>query len=145
MMNRRSNKNNYHLARRYLQKKVKGIEKCDITRFGKQSVLIHAKSDFQFLMQQNMKFDEQTMLKEVKPHATFSYGKGVIFNIDLYDIPREEILEMSPSCVSNVYKVPRTKSMIIITFIYEYIPDFIEFEGLRVYVRPLKLRPMQCF
>ena len=141
----KEDKYNYFLVRRFLQRKVGGIEKNDITRFGKRSLLIHAKSDFQSQMLLNMKLEEQCMLKEVKPHTTFSYGKGVIFNTDLYDFHSEEILDMSPSCVSNVYKVPRTKSMIIVTFTDEHTPDFIVFEGLRVPVRPLKLRPMQCF
>ena len=135
---------NYYKFSRFLQKKVGGINKGDISRFGKKSVLIHAKSKTQSYLLIHLKVEEHEMLKDIKPHMNFSYGKGVIFDRDLYEFSEEEILSMSPKSVILVKKIPRTK-MIILTFEDTTIPSHVDFENERVVVRPFRPRPMQCY
>ena len=135
---------NYYRFSKYLQQKVGGITSGDITRFGKHKVLIHAKSKVQSYMLSHLKVEESEMLKEIKPHKNFSYGRGVIFDRDLYDFSEEEILDMCPANVFSVKRVPRTK-MIILTFEDANIPSVIVIENERIPVRPFKQRPLQCF
>ena len=87
---------NYYKFCRHLQKKVGGIKSGDISRFGRNKVLVHTKSKTQSLMlsRMNIKYDE--FIREIKPHFNFSYGRGVLFDKDLYDLDEDEILEMSP-------------------------------------------------
>ena len=106
---------NYFKISRFLQKKVGSIKPGDISRFGKNSVLVHAKSKTQSLMLCNLKTENSEIVLKVRPHMNFSYGRGVIFNRDLYEFPEQEILDMCPNDVWKIQKVPRT-SMIILTF-----------------------------
>ena len=135
---------NYYRFSKYLQEKVGGISSGDITRFGKHRVLIHAKSKIQSYMLSHLKVEENEMLKEVKPHKNFSYGRGVIFDRDLYEFSEEEILDMCPGNVFSVKRVPHTK-MIILTFEDPNIPSVINIENERIPVRPFKQKPLQCF
>ena len=135
---------NYCILSKFLQKKVGTIKSENISRFGSQSVLIHANSDTQAHMLCNLKIEEEGMLKQIKPHYNFSYGRGVIFDRDLYEFPEEEILEMCPKNVFKVAKIPRT-SMIILTYETPNVPDYIIIENERLKVREYKQRPMQCF
>ena len=136
---------NFLLTSRYLQRKVGNIDRNDISRFGRKAILIHAKSDNQAIMLLNMKLEQDSMLKEVKPHFAFSYAKGIVFDQDLHEFSNSEILAMSPHSVWKVFKVPRTKSMIVVTFVDDNLPSYLYFEGLRLSVRPYKQRPMQCY
>ena len=129
---------------KHLQRKVGGINKSDISRFGRNSILIHAKSSTQSLMLQNMKTEADNLLKEIKPHFNFSYGKGVVFDENVYEFSEQEILEMSPDTVWKVFKVPNSK-MVILTFVDANVPYYVHFESIRTEVRPFKPRPLQCF
>ena len=129
---------------KYLQRQVGGINKSDISRFGRNSLLIHAKSATQSVMLQNMKIETKSMLKKIKPHFNFSYAKGVIFDDNVYDFTEQEILEMSPDCVWKVFKVPNSR-MVILTFEDTNVPTYIYYENIRTEVRPFKPRPLQCF
>ena len=135
---------NYYKFSKYLQKKVGGISSGDISRFGKNTVLIHAKSLNQSYMLTLMNVENSEMIKDIRPHLNFSYGRGVIFDRDLYEFPEEEILEMSPRSVWRVKKIPGT-SMIILTFEDPNVPSHVSFENERVRVRPFIPKPLQCF
>ena len=121
---------------KYLQRQVGGINRSDISRFGRNSVLIHAKSPTQSVMLKNMKIEANSLLKEIKPHYNFSYAKGVIFDSNVYDFSEEEILEMSPDSVWKVFKVPKSK-MVILTFEDTSVPNYVHFENIRTEVQPL--------
>ena len=38
---------------------------------------------------------KDAMIKDIKPHLNFSYGRGVIFDRDLYQFEENEILDES--------------------------------------------------
>ena len=135
---------NYYKCCRYLQRKVGGIKSGDVSRFGKGTVLIHAKSKTQAQMLSLMKFNEADILKEIRPHWTFSYGRGVIFDKDLYEFSENEILEMSPPSVWKVKKAS-CPNMIILTFEDSNVPPHVFFENERIKVRPFQNKPIQCF
>ena len=135
---------NYYKFSRYIQKKVGGIKSGDISRFGKDTVLIHAKSRTQAMMLSLLTLREDDNIKEIRPHLTFSYGRGVIFDKDLYELSESEILEMSPP---SVWKIKKTNSvnMIILTFEDANVPFHVVYENERIRVKPFQPRPMQCF
>ena len=137
-------KYNYFKFSRYLQKKFGGISSKDISRFGKDSILVHAKSRTQSHMLSLMKVKDTDMVKEIKPHLSFSYGRGVIFDRDLYDFSESEILEMCPPSVWKVKKVPKA-NMIVLSFNDPDVPSHVVIENLRIYVRPFLPKPLQCF
>ena len=128
--------------RKHLRSLVGTLNNSDITRFGRNSFLVHAKSYRQGHMVSKLK--NTIMIKEVKPHYSFSYAKGVVFSQDLYDLSDEELLEMCDDKVWKVFKVPRSK-MIIFTFNTEGVPDYVYIDRERFRVRPYKHRPLQCF
>lgn len=139
----KSERCNIFLITRHLQRRIGNIQRGDITRFGMNKVLVHARSRTQSLILMSMKLSEDDILKEITPHLGFSYGKGVIFNRELYDFPEQEILDM---CSTSVWNVKKTKNnMIILTFIDPEVPYHIDIDLERLSVRPLKPRPMQCY
>ena len=131
-------------VRKFLTQKLGSIKRQDVTRFGRNSFLVHAESDAQAVMLLNMNLESDRMLKQVKPHYNFSYVKGVIFNDDVYDFSEEEILEMCPDYICKVSKVPRS-SMIILTFESDTFHSEVVIESLVTRVRPFKPSPLQCF
>lgn len=135
---------NFFKTSRYIQKKIGSIKSGDITRFGKNTVLIHAKSKTQSVLLSNLRTGGGEITLEIKPHNYFSYGRGVIFNSDLYEFDEDEILEMCPKEIWKVQKMPNT-SMIVLSFENPDIPYFINIENERVPVKPFKQRPLQCF
>ena len=116
----------------------------DISRFGKDSFLVHTKSDAQAVMLLNMKLDTKSLVKGVKPHFTFSYAKGVLFNEDIYELSENEILAMCPDNVWKIFKVPKS-NMIVLTFMDSVVPHEIIIENEIIKVRPYRQRPLQCF
>ena len=140
----KEDKFNYYRLSRHLQKLVGGIKSGDISRFGKGKVLIHTKSKNQSLMLLNMSVTNDAMIKDIKPHLSFSYGRGVIFDRDLYEFDESEILEMSPQSVCKVKKIPNT-NMIILTFEDAEVPSHVIYENERVKVRPFHPKPLQCY
>ena len=140
----REDKYNYYKLSKHLQKMVGGIKTGNITRFGKGKILIHAKSTTQSLMLIHTNLQNDPMLKDIKPHYNFSYGRGVIFDRDLYEFEENEILEMSQLSIFKIKKIPHT-NMIILTFEDENVPSHVIFENERVKVRPFHPRPLQCY
>ena len=137
---------NLYAFRRALKEELgeENINSSQISRFGNNSFLICAKSVEQAAMICNLRKTTKNTIKEVKPHYNFSYARGVIFNRDLHEFPENEILEMCPSNVWRVFKVPRS-SMITLTFIDDHLPLRIEIEKEILNVKPFKPRPLQCF
>ena len=135
---------NFFKVSKFIQRRVGLISSKDIYRFNRKSILVHAKSDTQSHMLLNLPIRENEMVREVKPHFSFSYGKGVIFDEDLYEFSEAEILDMCPSSVWKIKKVPRT-SMMILTFEDPDIPSHIYIENVRINVRTYKQRPLQCY
>ena len=119
---------NLFKLKKFINQKLGHINRPDITRFGRTSFLIHTKSIGQAVMLLNLKVDQGGLIKEVKPHFTFSYARGVIFNEDIYDLSEEEILDMCPEYVWKIFKVPRS-SMVILTFVNADLPQQIVFES----------------
>ena len=128
--------------RKHLRDLVGTIVNSDVRRFGRNSFLVHAKSLRQGHMIAKLKSND--VIKEVKPHYSFSYAKGVVFSHDLYDLSDEELFEMCEDKVWKIFKVPNS-SMIIFTFNNEVLPDFILIDRERFRVKPYKQRPLQCF
>ena len=95
-------------------------------------------------MLRNLKYDNNRMKLYGKPHFNFSYGRGVIFNRDLYEFDETEVLNMCPSQVWKVQKIPNT-SMIVLSFEDPDVPLFINIENERIPVRPFKQKPLQCY
>ena len=135
---------NLYSFRKLMRRKAGGIKNMQITRFGRNSFLIHAKSPAQGAMLANLKIPSDSILKEIKPHYNFSYAKGVLFNQDLSELPEEEILDMCPSQIWKVFKVPRS-NMIILTFCNDELDTTIVIDKERLNVRPFRPRPLQCF
>ena len=135
---------NYFKVTKYLQKSFGSIKPGDVSRFGKNTVLVHAKSSTQSVMFSNLDTNNNEIIVNVKPHLNFSYGRGVIFDRDLYEFSEEEILDMCPARVWKVNKIPNT-SMIILSFEDEEVPFNILIENERINVKPFKQRPMQCY
>ena len=139
-----SERGNLFKVKKFVELKLGHTKRPDISRFGRNSFLIQAKSDVQSAMLLNMKLDPEGLIKEVKPHYNFSYARGVIFNEDLYELSDEEILMMCPEGVYKIFKVPRSR-MIILTFINSVLPSEIVIESEILRVRPYRPRVLQCF
>ena len=135
---------NLFKMKKFINQRLGLINRPDIKRFGRNSFLVHAKSDGQAAMLLNMAKDSEGMIKAIKPHYTFSYARGVIFNEDVHDLPEEEILEMCPDNVWKIFKVPRS-SMIVITFVNDILPTEIVLDKEFMRVRPYRPRVLQCF
>ena len=128
--------------RKHLKALVGSLTNSDITRFGKNSFLVHAKSFRQGHMITHLKNTE--IIKEVKPHYNFSYAKGVVFSQDIYELPENELMEMCDDKVWKIFRVPKS-NMTIFTFNSDLVPDFTYIDRERFRVRPFKHRPLQCF
>ena len=139
-----NDKYNYFRLKKCIQKRVGSIKSADISRYGRQSVLVHAKSEDQSIMLCSLKIYEGDLINGIRPHTNFSYGKGVVFDRDLCEFSEEEILDMCPLTVWRVSKVPRT-NMIILSFDSPNVPEHVYVENERLHVREYKPRPMQCF
>ena len=135
---------NYFKVTRYLQRSFGSIKSGDVSRFGKNTVLVHAKSSTQSIMLCNLNTNNNEIIANVKPHLNFSYGRGVLFDRDLYEFSEDEILDMCPAGIWKVTKIPNT-SMIILTFDDEEVPYHINIENERINIKPFKQRPLQCF
>ena len=135
---------NLFKVKKLINQKVGHVLSPDITRFGRNSFLVHAITDGQAAMLLNLRLDPNGLIRAVKPHYNFSYGKGVIFNEDIYELEDDEILDLCPKEVWKIFKVPRS-SMIILTFINPDLPSEIILESEIVRVRPYRPRVLQCF
>ena len=128
--------------RKHLRSLVGSLNNSDITRFGRNSFLVHAKSYRQGHMISNLKSSD--IIKDVKPHYNFSYAKGVVFSQDIYELPDGELLDMCDDKVWKFFKVPKSR-MTIFTFNTDQVPDFLYIDRERFHVKQYKHRPLQCF
>ena len=144
ILSSRSERGNLFKIKQFIGQKLGHVNSPDISRFGKDSFLVHTKSDAQAVMLLNMKLDTKSLVKGVKPHFTFSYAKGVLFNEDIYELSENEILTMCPDNVWKIFKVPKS-NMIVITFMDSIVPHEIIIENEIIKVRPYRQRPLQCF
>ena len=140
----KENNFNYYKFSKYIQQKVGNIKSGEITRFGKSSVLIHAKSKTQSQMLSMMNIANDDLVEKISPHQNFSYGRGVVFDRDLHDFNEGEILNMCPQSVWRVKKIPNG-SMIILYFEDSNVPSHIIIENERIRVRPFQPKALQCF
>ena len=144
ILSSRSERGNLFKIKQFIGQKLGHVNSPDISRFGKDSFLVHTKSDAQAVMLLNMKLDTKSLVKGVKPHFTFSYAKGVFFNEDIYELSENEILTVCPDNVWKIFKVPKS-NMIVITFMDSIVPHEIIIENEIIKVRPYRQRPLQCF
>ena len=144
ILSSRSERGNLFKITQFIGQKLGHVNSPDISRFGKDSFLVHTKSDAQAVMLLNMKLDTKSLVKGVKPHFTFSYAKGVLFNEDIYELSENEILTMCPDNVWKIFKVPKS-NMIVLTFMDSIVPHEIIIENEIIKVRPYRQRPLQCF
>ena len=144
ILSSRSERGNLFKIKQFIGQKLGHVNSPDISRFGKDSFLVHTKSDAQAVMLLNMKLDTKSLVKGVKPHFTFSYAKGVFFNEDIYELSENEILTMCPDNVWKIFKVPKS-NMIVLTFMDSIVPHEIIIENEIINVRPYRQRPLQCF
>ena len=144
ILSSRSERGNLFKIKQFIGQKLGHVNSPDILRFGKDSFLVHTKSDAQAVMLLNMKLDTKSLVKGVKPHFTFSYAKGVLFNEDIYELSENEILTMCPDNVWKIFKVPKS-NMIVLTFMDSIVPHEIIIENEIIKVRPYRQRPLQCF
>ena len=144
ILSSRSERGNLFKIKQFIGQKLGHVNSPDISRFGKDSFLVHTKSDAQAVMLLNMKLDTKSLVKGVKPHFTFSYAKGVFFNEDIYELSENEILTMCPDNVWKIFKVPKS-NMIVLTFMDSIVPHEIIIENEIIKVRPYRQRPLQCF
>ena len=144
ILSSRSERGNLFKIKQFIDQKLGHVNSPDISRFGKDSFLVHTKSDAQAVMLLNMKLDTKSLVKGVKPHFTFSYAKGVLFNEDIYELSENEILTMCPDNVWKIFKVPKS-NMIVLSFMDSIVPHEIIIENEIIKVRPYRQRPLQCF
>ena len=144
ILSSRSERGNLFKIKQFIGQKLGHVNSPDISRFGKDSFLVHTKSDAQAVMLLNMKLHTKSLVKGVKPHFTFSYAKGVLFNEDIYELSENEILTMCPDNVWKIFKVPKS-NMIVLTFMDSIVPHEIIIENQIIKVRPYRQRPLQCF
>ena len=144
ILSSRSERGNLFKIKQFIGQKLGHVNSPGISRFGKDSFLVHTKSDAQAVMLLNMKLDTKSLVKGVKPHFTFSYAKGVLFNEDIYELSENEILTMCPDNVWKIFKVPKS-NMIVLTFMDSIVPHEIIIENEIIKVRPYRQRPLQCF
>ena len=140
----RSERGNLFKVKNFINLKIGQMKRPDITRFGRTSFLVNAKSDGQAVMLLNLNLDPEGLVKEIKPHFNFSYARGVIFNEDLHELMEEEILDLCPEGIWKIFKVPRS-SMIILTFVSSVLPTEIKVDSEIMRIRPYNPRVLQCF
>ena len=135
---------NLFIFRKFMRHKAGGIAKSNITRFGQNAFLIHARNPEQSVMITLMKNQFREEIESVKPHYNFSYAKGVVFDKDMNELPQEELLEICPPNIWKVFQVPNSQ-MIIFTFQNDMRPESVYIDGENYWIHPFKYRPLQCF
>ena len=140
----RNGRGNFIHTTRYLTKEIGLIPQDNLKKYGK-GVLIKAKDLTQANMLAHLPCPPDGIFESIKPHRTFNYTKGCVYNQDLYEFSEEEILGMCPDTVHKVTKMRGSSNMIILTF---HGSSFID----RIWIGPLNLsvkhfidRPLQCY
>ena len=99
ILSTQGDRGNLFKVKKFISQKLGQVKSPDVTRFGRNSFLIHTKSNAQAAMLLNIRLEDDGMVKEIKPHFNFSYAKGVIFNEDIHEMTDNEILKMCPAVV----------------------------------------------
>ncbi len=84
------------------------------------------------------------IFESVKPHRTFSYCKGRIYNQDPYELS-DDMLQLSPDNVQRVAKIKGNDNMIMLTFYGSFLPDCVKIGSLSLPVKAFIDRPLQCY
>lgn len=139
----RDGQGNFLHAARYLETEVGVIPEGHLKKYGK-GVLVHAKDLTQAMMLLHLPCPSDGIFESIKPHRTFNYCKGSVFNQDLFAFTEEDILGMCPDSVQRVSKI-RGSTMIVLAFYGSYLPERVKIGPLRLKIRPFIDRPLQCY
>ena len=118
----RNGTGNYIRASRYLNKEIGHIPPENLKKYGK-GVLIRAKDLTQAKMLLHFRCPEGGIFDAIKPHRSFNFCKGTIYNYDLFEFSEDEILSMCPELVQKVSKMNGRGNMIVLTFFGSSIMD----------------------
>ena len=140
----RGGKGNFIRACQFVEREFGTVPKENLRRYGK-ALLIRAKDLTQAKMLLNFRCDPQCMFDAIRPHRTFNYCRGIVFNYDLWEFPEEEIRAMCPQTVQKVWKVNGRGNMVVLTFFGSVLPDYVQVGPLHLRVKPFLDRPLQCF
>ena len=140
----RDGRGNFIRAARYLAKEIGTIPDANLKKYGK-GVLVMAKDVTQAKMLQHFTCAADSLFETVKPHPTFNYCKGCVYNHDLYEFSEEDILSMCPGSVHKVSKIRGSADMILLTFYGSSLPVHVRVGPLHLRVRQFVDRPLQCF
>lgn len=135
---------NFIQATRYLAKEIGTIPEGSLKKYGK-GVLVRAKDTTQAKMLQHLPCPADSMFESIKPHHTFNYRKGCVYNHDLYEFSEEEIIGMCPTSVHKVSKMKGSSNMILLTFFGSTLPDSVHIGPLYLRVKSFVDRPLQCY
>ena len=108
-------------------------------------MLIKAKDLTQVNMLSYLSCPPDGIFESIKPHRTFNYTKGCVYNQDLYEFSEEEILGMCPDTVHKVTKMRGSSNMIILTFHGSSFIDSILIGPLNLSVKHFIDRRLQCY
>lgn len=108
-------------------------------------VLIKAKDLTQAKMLFHFQCSVDGIFEAIKPHRTFNFSKGTIFNYDLYELSEKDILSMCPTEVQKLTKLKGRGDMIVLTFYGSSILDYVEIGPLNLRVKSFVDRPLQCY
>ena len=142
--NYKQGKENFLSASKFIQRKIGSIPKGNMKRYGK-AILIKASNDIQITMLSNFQPTEDGNISSISPHKSFNVRRGIVYSRDLYEFEEAEILDMCPSFVRKVRKLKGTQHAIELTFTCSFLPEFIDIDHSRVWIKPFKLRPTQCY
>ena len=140
----RDEKANFIHAARYLEKEIGVIPEGHLKKYGK-GVLVRAKDVTQAKMLLHLPCPSDSMFESVKPHRTFNYSKGCVYNDDLAEFSVEQILQMCPNNVRDVSKIKGSNHMAVLTFFGSNLPDRVKIGPLSLKVKPFLDRPLQCY
>lgn len=139
-----NDRGNFIRASRFLQQEFGTFPRENVRRYGK-GLLIKARDLTQAKMLHHFQGNQECIFDSIRPHKTFNYSRGIVFNYDLCEFTEEEIYAMCPPTVQKVWKVKGKGNMIVLTFFGTSLPDYIHIGPLRLRVKPFVDRPLQCY
>ena len=140
----RNGRGNFIHAFKFLLKEFGSIPRESIRKYGK-GLLIKAKDLTQARMLLHFRCDPTCLFDSIRPHRTFNFSRGIVYNYDLFEFSEEEIYDMCPPTVQKIWKVKGKGNMIVLTFYGSCLPDYIHVGPLRLSIKPFIERPLQCF
>lgn len=89
-------------AAKYLEKEIGVIpDESHLKKYGK-GVLVRAKDLTQAMMLLHLPCPSHGILESIKPHRTFNYYKGRVFNQDLFAFTEDDILGIYSECSTGI-------------------------------------------